>query len=221
MLTNLLRDLIEGATDVGAGRRWLKNLSSTRIPVSLDWLSMLANALASRMANGPRAIVLTNGSPGLRMSATVDLFGTRLRSSAILRFDSVVLTSRTMRIGLALRDISLRLLDETTESPVATLIRSGVLDFSHPGALISRMPFRPPVLDGGENDLVWIDLAKAQVLTRRPYLAPLLSALLSILTIDEIDVVSQDLRINLRYFGEGLRPVSSALKRAFEGRVPI
>ncbi len=52
------------------------------------------------------------------------------------------------------------MLDETSESPVAALLRSGALDLSKPGNLAAYMPKRPAMLVAAKDDRVTLDLMR-------------------------------------------------------------
>ncbi len=214
MVKNLIGDVMGLLICPDTATRWIHDATSNRFRFPLARISWVANALAGRIKRGPRDIEITDSSPGLRVAATVDLFGTDLRASAVLRFNRVALSSTTMTIDVAVSSVLLRLVDEAVDSPVATLIRSGVLDFRRPGNLVTTMPFRPAIIQGGKDDVITLDLSKSSFLARRPQFSHLVAFVLSVLAVDQIDVDSEDLRVKLRYFPEGVGPSLSALRRA-------
>jgi hypothetical protein len=65
--------------------------------------------------------------------------GTAVRASAAIKIDEVTITDESVRIGVRLREVKLTLVGES-DSPVATLIKSGALDLSKPGNLVKFIP---------------------------------------------------------------------------------
>ena len=72
--------------------------------------------------------------------------GTPLRVSGVIYIERVEFSSETFQIELRLSDLSLKVLDDRVDTPIAALIRSGAPDLSRPGNLASFMPKRPAVL---------------------------------------------------------------------------
>jgi hypothetical protein len=137
--------------------RVVKNAFLLRLGVPLDALRWLATKAGGRKA--PKDVQIEAVPPGVRVGATLDLMGAVLRASAILYVEDVRIDSKQVRFDLRLADVDLKLLGES-ESPVATLIKSGALDLSKPGNLVAYMPKRPPMIVEAADDRICLDLMK-------------------------------------------------------------
>src|SRR5215831_2448626 len=91
----------------------------------------------------PKDIEIGSSPPALRLSAIVDAMGTPVRASAAVKVDEIELSGDALRVGVQLRDVHLKLVDDASDTPVATLIKSGALDLSKPGNLVKFVPKRP------------------------------------------------------------------------------
>src|SRR5579859_6377726 len=99
------------------------------VPIAaLRWLS----SQAKLGKKAPKDIEIGSAPPALRLSASVDAMGTPLRASAAIRVDEIDIAHDTIRVGLKLSEVKLALIGES-DTPVATLIKSGALDLSKPG----------------------------------------------------------------------------------------
>src|SRR5262249_23711051 len=64
-----------------------------------------------------------------------------------------------LRVGVRLRDVRLALVSDS-DSPVATLIKSGALDLSKPGNLVKFIPKRPVAVVEADGDRVVVELLR-------------------------------------------------------------
>lgn len=186
--------------------RVFKNAFSLRFGLPLDALRWLA----SKAPNGkklPKDIQVEAVPPGVRVGASLELMGTQLRVSAIIYVEEVLLDAQQARIGLRLADVSLKLLAES-ESPVATLIKSGALDLSKPGNLVAYMPKRPAFLVEAKDDRIVLDLTKHPAFTKKK-LDRVLAWITPLVTIGEI-------RTDWEHLDVGFKPFQHGVARAIE-----
>jgi hypothetical protein len=161
----------------------------------------------------PTNIELNPSPPALQFSAHVDAMGTPLRVSADIRIEDVFIAPDTVRIAIRLRDVSLALLADS-DSPVAMLIKSGVLDLSKPGNVVKVLPKRPPLILDAGGDRIVIDLLKVPALAKNARLKRALSVISPVVGIRAIETDGEHLYITLRATPRGLRAaVQAALGR--------
>src|SRR6478609_6516564 len=121
------------------------------------------------------AVNATGGRFGVPL-ATLRWFAGQLTGAKAPKDDEVTITDESIRVGVRLRDVKLALVGES-ESPVATLIKSGALDLSKPGNLVKFIPKRPPAVVEAEGDRVVIDLMKVPKLANDKRLKRFISIL--------------------------------------------
>ena len=126
-----------------------------------------------------------------------------VRASAAIKIDEVTITDDSLRIGVRLRDVKLALVGES-ESPVATLIKSGALDLSKPGNLVKFIPKRPPAVVEADGDRIVIDLMKVPKLANDPRVRRALAILSPVLGIRAIETDRDHLYVKLRATPAGL-----------------
>jgi len=192
--------------------RALRNLLALRLGVPLDALRFFAGRAAGKRA--PKDVELEAVPPGLRFGATVDLMGTAVRARATIFVERVSMTPEELRFELRLSDVSLKVLDDSAETPIAALLRSGALDLSKPGNLAAYMPKRPAFLVEAKDDRVVIDLMRHPKIARSPRAVRAVSLLLPLLTVAGIESDSEHLDVALRAFPEGLREAALSVRRA-------
>ena len=159
----------------------------------------------------PKDIEIGSAPPALRLSATVDAMGTTVRASAAIRVDEVELSADTLRVGIQLRDVRLQLVGES-DSPVATLIKSGALDLSKPGNLVKFIPKRPAAVVEADGDRVVIDLMKIPKIAQNARLRRLLAIVIPVLNVRAIETDRDYLYIALKASPAGLAQTIGALR---------
>lgn len=171
------------------------NATSLRFGVPLASLRWLAGQIQGSKA--PKDVEITSTPPALRLSAVVDAMGTPVRASAAIKIDEVSFDGGALRVGVRLRDVKLSLVGES-ESPVATLIKSGILDLSKPGNLIKFIPKRPAAVIEAEDDRVVVDLMKLPKLAADPRIRRLLGIMAPVLGIRAIETEHDHVYVKLR-----------------------
>lgn len=177
---------------------------------SLRWLATQAAGGGGKRA--PKDIEIASAPPALKFGATVDAMGTPLRASAAVKIDEVTISEETVRIGVRLRDVKLQVTDDSVESPVATLIKSGALDLSKPGNLVKFIPKRPPMIVEAEGDRIVIDLMKVPKIANDPRVKKILGVLSPVLGIRSIETDRDHLYVKLRASPAGLPEAISKVK---------
>ena len=121
------------------------NAATLRFGVPLAALRYLVKEMGGTGKKAPKDVQITAAPPAIRFSAVVDAMGTSVKASAAVRIEDVYLSPDAMRVTVRLRDVKLELVGES-DSPVATLIKSGALDLSKPGNLVKFIPKRPAAI---------------------------------------------------------------------------
>jgi hypothetical protein len=175
---------------------------------ALRWLS--SQAKLPRKA--PKDIEIGSAPPALRLSLSVDAMGTPVRASFAIKIDEIDLSPQAMRVGIRLSDVSLKLLGES-DSPVATLIKSGALDLSKPGNLVKFLPKRPPAIVEAEDDRIVLDLMRVPAISGNFALKRALEVVTPMLNVRAIETDRDHLYVALKASPRGLPAAIAALRR--------
>jgi hypothetical protein len=186
--------------------RVVKNAVGLRFGVPLDALRWLSR----QGKQAPRDLELEAVPPGIRLAATVNLMGNRVRASGVAFIERLELSASALRVEVRLADVALALVEEAPDSAVATLIKSGALDLSNPGNLAKYMPKRPAMLVEAHDDRIVIDLMQHPALLDNGRAGKLVDVITAFLAIRGIETDWEHLDVLLRLFPEG---VPSALER--------
>jgi len=177
------------------------NATGLRFGVPLATLRWFAGQLQG--AKAPKDVEISSSPPALRFSAVVDAMGTPVRASAALKIDEVEISEESIRVGVRLRDVKLALVGES-DSPVATLIKSGALDLSKPGNLVKFIPKRPPAIVEAEGDRIVVDLLKVPKLANDSRIRRALGIIAPVLGIRAIETDRDHVYVKLRATPAGL-----------------
>lgn len=177
------------------------NATGLRFGVPLATLRWFAGQIKGSKA--PKDVEISSAPPALRFSAVIDAMGTPIRASAAVKIDEVTITEDSLRVGVRLREVKLALVGES-ESPVATLIKSGALDLSKPGNLVKFIPKRPAAVVEAEGDRVVVDLMKVPKLASDPRIRRALGILSPVLGVRAIETDRDHLYVKLRATPAGL-----------------
>jgi hypothetical protein len=192
--------------------RVLRNAIALRFGLPIAALRWLAGNAKGKKA--PRDIEITSIPPGVRVAASFELMGTPLRAGAEVFVERVRLGSDELRFDIRLSHVSLKVLDDKVESPLASLLRSGALDLSKPGNLVAYMPKRPPMLVEAKDDKISLDLFKHPKIGRDPRLKRLVSVLVPFITVSAIETENDHLQVALRAFPDGVGQAFEGVRRA-------
>jgi hypothetical protein len=190
--------------------RVVRNAKALKVGVPLAALRWLAARGKGRRL--PTDVIVEAVPPGIRLGATLELMGSKLRASSLVFVERVRLSPEELRFELRFKEAEISLLDESS-SPLAALIRSGALDLTKLGNLIAVMPKRPVYLVEAKGDRVVVDLKRLPALsTERAEL--LLRLITPIVTITEIGTDSEHLDLKLALFEAGVRAAIEAFRDA-------
>jgi hypothetical protein len=143
--------------------------------------------------------------------------GTPVRASAIVYVEDIHIAPETLRIELRLAEVSLTLVDQASESPIAALLKSGALDLSKPGNLAAYMPKRPPMLVEAKDDRIVLDLMKHPKFASQKRLKRALGIVVPLVTIGAIETDPEHLDVAFRALPKGLGEVFRGARRAVKG----
>lgn len=183
--------------------RVLKGLFGLRAGVPLDALRYLARELGGGK-KGPKDVVLDPAPPGLRAQMTVDAMGTPLRVSVVVTVEEIHVTLDEVKFVVRVSDLSLKVLDDAATSPVAALIKSGALDLSKPGNLVSFMPKRPAMLVEAKDDRVTLDLLKMPKIAENRRIRKILAVVTPVLGVRAIRTKDDHLDVHFRATPSGV-----------------
>ncbi|MCL2725913.1 MAG: hypothetical protein FWD69_15915 [Polyangiaceae bacterium] len=187
------------------------NATGLRFGVPLASLRWLAGQIKGKKA--PKDVEISSAPPALRLGAVVDAMGTPVRASAAIKVDEITISEDAVRIGVRLRDVKLALAAES-DSPVATLIKSGALDLSKPGNLVKFIPKKPAAVVEAEGDRVVVDLMKMPRLANDARLKKLLGILSPVLGIRAVETDRDHIYVKLRATPAGLLEAVNKLRTA-------
>lgn len=207
VLTAIGRYLAEHPDELA---RIFRNARARKVGVPLAALRWLATRGQGRRL--PSDVIVEAVPPGVRLGATLELMGAKLRASSLVFIERVRLSPEELRFELRFEEAAISLLDESS-SPLAALIRSGALDLTKLGNLIAVMPKRPVYLVEAKGDRVVIDLKRLPALsTERADL--LLRLITPIVTVTEIGTDSEHVDLKLALFEAGFRAAIDAFRDA-------
>jgi hypothetical protein len=193
--------------------RVLRNALALRFGVPIAALRWLAIKGAGKKA--PKDVQIDAVPPGVRLSASLDLMGTPVRASAVVYVERVRLNDQELVLEIRLAEVSLKVTDESSTTPIAALLKSGALDLSKPGNLAAYMPKRPPILVDAKDDRIVIDLMKHAAFSRSANAQRLVRVLAPLVTVSGIETGPGHLDVALRPFPQGVAEVIARVRNLF------
>jgi hypothetical protein len=183
------------------------------VPVrALLWAAARASK-GKPKTGAPTDLELGVSPPALRLAMSVNAQGTPLRVSAAVRVEEVFIAPDTVRVALRVNNVSLGLLGES-DSAIALLIKSGVLDLSKVGNVLKVLPKRPSFIVEAGGDRIVIDLLRVPALSNNARFRRALEVLSPVVGIRAIETDGDHVYIALRAMPRGLPDaVSAALNR--------
>jgi hypothetical protein len=185
------------------------NAGRLRFGVPIAALRWMAGQVKGKKA--PKDIELGAAPPALRLTATVDAMGTQLRAGANVAIEEIEIGPETLRIAVRVREVKLKVLDDS-ETPVATLVRSGALDLSKPGNLVKFIPKRPKAIVDAHDDRIVLDLLLVPSIANNKRLRRALRVVSPLVGIRAIETEDDHLVVALRATPAGLRQAIVALR---------
>jgi hypothetical protein len=188
------------------------NAAGLRFGVPLAALRYLSSQ-AKLPRKAPKDIEIGSSPPAIRISLSVDAMGTPVRASAAIKIDEIDLSPTAMRIGIKLNDVKLALIGDSN-SPVATLIKSGALDLSKPGNLVKFLPKRPPAIVEADDDRIVVDLMMVPAVANNEVLRRALAIVTPVVNVRAVETDRDHLYVALRASPRGLPRAFAALRGA-------
>ena len=189
------------------------NAAGLRFGVPLAALRYLSSQ-AKLPRKAPKDIDIGSSPPAIRISLSVDAMGTPVRATAAIKIDEIDLSPEAMRIGVKLSEVKLALIG-SSDSPVATLIKSGALDLSKPGNLVKFLPKRPPAIVEADDDRIVIDLMKVPAIANNEILRRALAIVTPVMNVRAVETDRDHIYVALRASPRGLPRAFAALRSAF------
>jgi len=189
--------------------RAARNAAGLRFGVPVAALRYFTSQIKGRKL--PKDIELSTSPPDLRFAATIDVMGTPLRASTSVKVDDVSIQPDAVRIGIRLSNMKLDLLAES-DSPVATLIKSGALDLSKPANLVNFVPKRPEALVEAEGDRIVLDLMKVPKLAASSTFRKALAIIAPLVGVRKVEADSDHVYVALRATPRGLLQAINAIR---------
>lgn len=146
--------------------RIVRNAAALKFGVPFVALRWCVERLGSAAKHGPTDVLLEAAPPGVRIAATVEAMGARMRVSGLVFVEDVQLGKDQLRVELRLSEVAVTLMNDSA-SPLAALIRSGALDLTKVGDLVGFMPRRPSFLVEARGDRITLDLKRHPALANQ------------------------------------------------------
>lgn len=191
--------------------RIARNAAALKFGVPLAAVRWLATRAGATGRRAPSDVLIEAVPPGVRVGATLELMGTRLRASALIFVEELSLRTTELRVELRLAEVSLSLLDES-DSPLGALIRSGALDLTKVGNLVGVMPRRPSFLVEAKGDRIVLDLKRHPKLTQNGRAERLVGLVTPIVNVRAVESDREHLDIVLKVFPQGLATALATIR---------
>jgi hypothetical protein len=196
-------------------RQIARNARDYKLTVPLDAFRYVARKVEGAK-NAPRDVVVEASSPGLTVSGTVAVMKVDLRFRATVRVDDVSVTPSEVRFQVKLSGVKLTV-EGDGSSPVAALIKSGVLDLSKPGNIARYIPNRPPMIVEAEDDRVVLDLLRDEKLAKNPKVARAIELITPMLGVQTIATEGDSLIVTFLPRREGVSALVDRARSALLG----
>jgi hypothetical protein len=194
--------------------RAARNAVVLRFGLPLDAFRWLATQ--AQGARAPKDVQIDAAPPGVRIAATVELMGTAVRACAVVFVERVVAGETEFLVELRLAEVTLQLADESAETPIAALLKSGALDLSRPGNLAAYMPKRPAMLVDAKDDRIVLDLLKHPKFAKNGTARRLLGLVQPLVRVEAVRTdPAEHLDVSLRAFPSGFGNAVQELRRQF------
>src|SRR5664279_2188493 len=184
--------------------RYLRNAARLRFGIPVVALQWLVTEFTTTSEGGVKDVEILPSPPGLRILATLEQMGTLLRGSCVVIVERVVLNANQARVEIRLKDVAVNLVDESIQTPLAALIRSGTLDLTRVASLVAYLPSRPSALVEAVDDRLVVDLIKIPVRFDPEKLRKIMAILASFLVVEAVETDAEHLDISLRAMPQGI-----------------
>jgi hypothetical protein len=183
--------------------RALRNARQWRLGIPVAALQWLASEL-TKSSDVARDVEIQPSPPGLRVDATVEQMGTLVRGSCVIVVERITMSALLVRLELRLRNVRVQLVDESVQTPLAALIRSGTLDLSRVASLVAYLPSRPLALVEAVDDRLVVDLMKMPQIANDRRLRQVIAIAAGLLAVETVETDADHLDVGIRPFPNGL-----------------
>lgn len=188
--------------------RALRSIIGLRAGLPVDALRwLLEQAAKGGKIKDP---VIEEVSPGLRVTASVDLMKTPVRASSVVYIDRVMIDGDQLRMVVRLEEIWIEVLGESA-TPVAALLRSGTLDLSKPGELAKYMDLPPVIVEAKDNKLT-LDIMREPRIGENVVIRQVLGLVTPFVTIHGIESDDTHLNLVFRPLPKGVGKAATAVR---------
>lgn len=198
--------------------RAVRNVTELRFGLPIAALRWFAGRIRGKKA--PKDVEVFAVPPGIRAGATIDLMGTEVRATSTVVIERVSINAEEMRFEIRISDVTMEVLGDGGDSPIAALLKSGALDLSKPGNLAAYMPKRPEMLVEAVDDLVVLDLMKHPKIAGNAAVRAAIAAITPVLSIRAIETDPEHLDVLLRLSPAGVTEAVAAALGAARGDGP-
>ena len=154
--------------------------------------------------------------PSIAVGATIDLMGTTVRASALIKVETIEVAPEQLRVKIRLANIDLKVLGDAL-TPVAALIKSGALDLSKPGNLLKFAPKKPDVLVEANDDIMVLDLMRNPKIRQNEKVRRVLETLTPVVNVTGISTDGDFLVLQLRATPLGIPRAFNAARALASG----
>jgi hypothetical protein len=191
--------------------RIVRGAFGLRVGVPMDALRYLLREFTGG-AKAPKDILIDASPPGVRIALTVEVMATPIRVGCTIFVEELNIISSEIRLGLRIEGLTLEVLADAS-SPIAGLIKSGVLDLSKPGNLAALMPKRPASVVDAKDDRIVLDLMKIPAIADNPKVKQVLAVATPVVGVRAIKTKDDHLDFYLKTDLSGV-PAAIAAARA-------
>ncbi len=179
--------------------RFIRSGLGMRVGVPLAAFRWLLNEVAKDAGMNPE---LDADPPGLRFAATLDKMGTQFRVNASLFINQVQIDENHLRVEMRIDNLKLKVLSEE-KTQLSALIKSGALDLSNPGDLVSELPGIPSMVVLAEGNKIAIDIMRSPRLIANRRAREVVGLLSSLVTVNNIESDTGHLDVVFRALPQG------------------
>lgn len=193
------------------------NARAFKVTVPLDALRYVVRRVEGRK-KAPKDVVLTARPPALSVAATVEAAGAKLRAHASIRIDDVSVTKEEFRLAIRLADVKLEA--DSDASPIAALLKSGMLDLSKPCNLVRYLPDKSPALVEAIDDRLVVDLLREPKVAGNERFRKALDVATDLVGVRSIGTENDSLVIELSTMREGFAKLVARARKAIRRSRP-
>lgn len=192
--------------------RAAKNVASLKVGFPLAAVRWLIRELGGKKT--PKDLRIEAREPGVFVSASLELMKTDLSVSTTVLVEEIIVRQDVLMLNIRLRDLDLQVAPTSAATPIAALLRSGALNLSRPGDLVSYLPQRPAFLVEAKGDRFQLDLLKLPNLPQERA-RKILAALAPLVGVTTIRTADDHIDVALDPLPGGAKDAFERLKRLF------